>query len=127
MPELTQPQVHLYTPPIRDPTGWGLRTGVTTADPSAQALPASYAGYFTGSGTGTAPSLLYRLQSSLLPAPSTGVTTSTLTGTVTGVPGGTLTGTATLTGTSSFGQTTQFHRHRQHRSLGGVDLYVWRR
>jgi hypothetical protein len=85
-------------------TGWGLRTGVTTD--GAQALPATYTGYFTDSSTGSRTVV----QGALFPttSPSTGVSTSTLTGTVTGVLGGTLTGTATMTGTSSFGQTISF-------------------
>lgn len=48
------------------------------------------------------------VQGSLYPATSTEVSTSTLTGTVTGVPGSTLTGVGVLTGTSSFGQTTNY-------------------
>jgi hypothetical protein len=85
-------------------TGWGLRTGVATD--TAQALPDSYTGYFTSSGSGDR-TLVQGSQYSTTSA-STGVTTATLTGTVTGVVGGTLTGTATLTGTSSFGQTLSF-------------------
>ncbi len=85
-------------------TGWGLRTGVSTA--GALALPDSYSGYFTDTSTGSRTVV----QGALFPttAASPGVSTSTLTGTVTGVLGGTLTGDATMTGTSSFGQTISF-------------------
>ncbi|MHB9072849.1 MAG: FecR domain-containing protein [Desulfobaccales bacterium] len=83
-------------------TGWGLRTGVSTS--GALPLPASYGGYFTASGTGERTVMA----GASFPGDSAGVSSSTLTGTVTGVLGSTLTGTATMTGISSFGQTTNF-------------------
>jgi hypothetical protein len=98
----TSTAVAPYTSNTVNTTGWGVRTGVSV--PGTLPLPDSYTGYFTSSGTGDRTVL----QGSFFPASSTGVSASTLTGTVTGVPGATLTGTGTLTGTSSFGQTTSY-------------------
>jgi hypothetical protein len=82
---------------VTSSTGWTERTGSWPEG--------TFPTYYTSTSTGDRTVA----QGASFPAgTSTGTSTGTLTGTVTGVLGSSLTGTATMTGISSFGETTKF-------------------